>query len=97
MNVKGSKFTDLDHHVKKLHRLFENFRAGVRLMGNYERNEREQSRENQSNSTFANRLEVRISFKTNEIMFKDFANNDEQAHSIITSRLEALLFIVDLY
>lgn len=97
LNVKGTKLTDLEHHVTDYTgSLKYSNRAGARLVANYDRNEREQARNNESDYTFANRLEVRMAFKTNETMFKAFANNDEQAHGVISKRLEALLFIVDL-
>ncbi|MER2153222.1 MAG: hypothetical protein ABS917_03495 [Solibacillus sp.] len=97
LNVKGTKLTDLEHHVTDYTgSLKYSNRAGARLVVNYDRNEREQARNNESDYTFANRLEVRMAFKTDEIMFKAFANNDEQAHGIISKHLEGLLFIVDL-
>lgn len=97
LNVKAEQRTDLNHHVTDYTGSLKNsYRAGARLVANYDRNEREQSRNNDSDYAFANRLEVRMSFKTNEIMFDAFASNGEQAHSFITQRLEALMFIVDL-
>ena len=97
LNVKGTKLTDLEHRVTDYTGSLKNsHRAGARLIASYDRNEREQSRNVESNYAFSNRLEVRMTFKTDEIMFGAFANNDEQAHSTLTSRLEALLFIVDL-
>ncbi|MFJ8517711.1 hypothetical protein [Lysinibacillus xylanilyticus] len=97
LNVKGTRFTDLEHRVTDYTgSLKYSTRAGARLLANYNRNEREQSRNNDSDYAFANRLEVRMSFKTNEIIFCDFASNSEQAHSVIQSSLEALLFIVDI-
>lgn len=97
LNVKGTKLTDLEHHVTDYTGSLKNsHRAGARLIASYDRNERELSRNKESDYAFSNRLEVRMSFKTNEVIFNTFARNDEQAHSIITSRLEALLFIVDL-
>ncbi|WP_375199776.1 hypothetical protein [Bacillus sp. RS11] len=97
LNVKGSKITDLKHHVTDyIGSLKYATRAGARLLANYDRNEREQSRNKESDYAFANRLEARLSFATDEIMFNAFAENDEQTHTIISSRLEALLFIVDL-
>lgn len=102
LNVKGTRFTDLEHRVTDYTgSLKYSTRAGARLLANYDRNEREESRSsksrnNDSDYAFANRLEARLSFATDEIMFDAFAENDEQTHAIISSRLEALLFIVDL-
>lgn len=97
LNVKAEQRADLNHHVTDYTGSLKNsYRAGARLVANYDRNERELSRNNESDYTFSNRLEVRMTFKTDEIMFASFARNDEQAHSVNTSRLEALLFIVDL-
>lgn len=97
LNVKGTKLIDLEHRVTNYTGSLKNsHRAGARLIANYDRNEREQSRNNESDYAFANRLEVRMAFKTNEIMFNAFASNSEQVHSVISKRLEALLFIVDL-
>lgn len=102
LNVKGTRFADLEHRVTDYTgSLKYSTRAGARLLANYDRNEREESRSSkslndESDYAFANRLEARLSFATDEIMFSSFASNDEQAHAIISSRLEALLFIVDL-
>ncbi|WP_068982853.1 hypothetical protein [Lysinibacillus xylanilyticus] len=102
LNVKGTRFADLEHRVTDYTgSLKYSNRAGAKLLANYDRNEREESSSSNSSNgesdyAFANRLEARLSFATDEIMFSSFASNDEQAHAIISSRLEALLFIVDL-
>lgn len=97
LNVKAEQRTDYDNHVTAYTGSLKNsYRAGARLLANYDRNERELSRNVESDYAFANRLEVRMSFKTNEIMFNAFASNSEQAQGVISNRLEALLFIVDL-
>lgn len=83
LNVKGTRFTDLEHRVTDYTgSLKYSTRAGARLLANYDRNEREESRSsksrnNDSDYAFANRLEARLSFATDEIMFDAFAENDE--------------------
>lgn len=60
MNVKGTKFTDLEHRITEYTgSLKYSNRAGVRLLVNYDRNEREESRNEESDYVFANCLEAR--------------------------------------